>query len=161
MKKLFIPLALVALIGGGCVEINTTNNYISPTSSLATRQPEETSISYFVSNDESTKYCNGSDMDSAGYKKSLTNKMTAAVPGKLSTLDTIKTTLTKAANASDFKGSSNLHIEKTTFANGVVTLHPAGGWAGVSIFMCAWPPFVEKQLEQFPEVKQIKWEPES
>ena len=140
MKKLLLLLAPLLLVGGGCIDVNVQNYYTNPTSTepVVVVQPKETSIVYYVSKDLSTKYCNGADMDSTGFKKSLTNIMTAAVPGTLSLLDTVKMTLTKAQAASDFKDSNYTQIDKIMIINGVVILYLVGGWVGFSIFMCAW-----------------------
>ncbi len=175
MKKYIFPLAFLLLIGAGCsfITVNVTNQ--NPTSTPAadtssttpvgvtpTPQKLQTTLAYYLSGKESTDFCNGDKMDSVGYKNSLVKQVTKVVPGKLSTLDLIKATLVAAANDSDFASSgSYTRIEFTTFQNGVVTLHPAGGWAGSSIFMCAWQPFAQKQIEGIPGVKQIKWEVES
>ena len=169
MKKLFVPLALVAMLGAGCslITVNVANPVSTSTTNnkpVTTTTPQQltTTITYYTSPKEYTDFCNGTDMDGVGYKKSLSTKSTKVVPGKLSTLDLIKATITAAANDSDFASSgSYTRIEYTTFQNGVVTLHPGGGWAGSSIFMCAWQPFVEKQLEQFLEVKSVRWDVES
>ncbi len=153
MKKLILPLVFLVTMGAGCATAD------QPIAATSTPQKLETTITYYVAQnaDVRTQFCNGADMDSAGYKNAVATKQTKVVPGKLLTFEQIKAVL-KAAAAVDFADSPYTLIDKTTFDNGVVTLHPAGGWAGSSIFLCAWKPFAEKQLEQFPEVKSVKWE---
>ncbi len=121
------------------------------------------SINYYLSSgsDNQLAYCNGAEMDGAGYKRTLAREIILTVPGNLSTEDRIKTTLRMAAADSNGFSATYTRVENTTVSNGVATLRPAGGFAGSSIFMCAWKPFVEKNLEQFPEVKHIEWLPQS
>ena len=69
----------------------------------------------------------------------------------------IKTTLALGAEAESFD-TSYTRTASITYENGLVTMHSASGWAGSSIFYCRWTPFVEKNLEQFEEVKQIRWQ---
>lgn len=151
MKKLFTTIATLVLLGAGCAPVVN-----SPPASAST------TITYFVPpKDVQYTYCNGAEMDSAGYKKTLTQKVTKVVPGNLVTEEKIKTTLLLAKTDTLAPRSSGeiTNIASTTFNNGTVNLYPypEGAWAGVSIFACAWKPFVEKQLEQFPEVKKIEW----
>lgn len=104
-----------------------------------------------------TTFCSGNTMDSAGYKVALTQKITRTEPGNMTVEQKIKTTLGLAADDQRFN-QIYTRTDSTTFENGVVTMHSASGWAGASIFYCAWTPFVEKNLEQFAEVKEIKWQ---
>lgn len=163
MKQYILPVAALLILGAGCT--SSVSVGLQPTSTVGittTPVKQETTLTYYTSAKPYTTFCNGTDMNSAGYKQSLTEKNTKTVPGVLLVEDIIKNTLISAANNSDFV-SSGLYtrIASTTFSNGVVTVRPASGWAGSSIFMCAWQPFVEKQLETIPEVKQIKWEAQS
>jgi hypothetical protein len=101
-------------------------------------------------------------MDSVGYKAALTKKVSKTVPGILTTAEEkIRTTLRLAVADAGTFGENYALTADTTFENGIVTMHSANGWAGSSIFYCAWKPFVEKNLEQFPEVKKIKWDTQS
>ena len=142
---------MVIMLGGaGCILASQPN----PSDNV----PVSTSIIYYTADgsDVRLKFCNGADMDSEGYKKALTASVSKSVLGKLSTEEKIKTTLNSAAMNQQFDDIYT-RIASTTFENGVVTLRPAAGWAGGSIFMCAWKPFVEKNLEQFAEVKSVEW----
>lgn len=101
-------------------------------------------------------YCDGATMKSAEYKNALTRTIFESVPGTFTLEEKIKATLTVAADAQLFNKQYTL-VSNTTYNKGVVTMHSADGWAGSSIFYCAWKPFVEKNLEQFSEVKTIVW----
>jgi len=117
-------------------------------------------FSYLVSNDPYSglnfvsSFCDGTNMDSAGYKSMLTNEIskTRILPKSLTTEEKIKKTLHFALN-----NNTDTLIDNLIFENGIVTMPVEDGWAGVSIFYCRWKPFVEKNLEQFSEVKEIKW----
>lgn len=118
-----------------------------------------TSITYYLFGvpESSPNFCDGENMDSAGYKAALTKKITQIVPGSLTTEEKIKTTLSLAVADSGSFSENYARTASTTFENGIITMHSADGWAGSSIFYCSWKPFVEKNLEQFPEIKEIKW----
>lgn len=156
MQKYFVPVIILLTLGAGCAK-QPSNDAPSGEGNA----PKSTPVSYYISpsQNDKTKFCNGGDMDSAGYKGALTTGVSTSVLGTLSTEDKIKVTLQKAVAVSGTFDEVYARTASTTFSNGTVTMYPAGGFAGVSIFMCAWQPFVEKQLEQFPEVKKIEWKP--
>lgn len=128
---------------------------------LITAQPSATTtdVTYYLLDKpaSSLKFCNGANMSSAGYKTALTQKKIQNVMGDLAIEEKIQVTLRLAAEAGGFN-TVYTRTASTTFADGIVTMHSANGWAGSSIFYCAWKPFVEKNLSQFPEVRKIKWE---
>lgn len=115
-----------------------------------------TTITYYLLRG-SNSFCDGENMDSTGYKSSLTKKIIQTVPGSLTIEERIKTTLVLAAEAQSFN-KMYTRTDNITFENGIVTMHSASGWAGSSIFYCAWTPFVERNLEQFGEIKKINWQ---
>lgn len=117
-----------------------------------------TAITYYILEKPNTNntFCNGADMDGAGFKAALTKKITTSIPGNATTEEKIIKTLSLAAAANSFN-ASYARVDEVSYKNNVVSMGPADGWAGSSIFYCAWKPFVEKNLEQFPEVKEIIW----
>lgn len=155
-KYQFVAIsAFLLLLGAGCAG---QTYYQAPAPTTTVAAPGNTTITYYVSAAKSAVYCNGADMDSAGYKKSINIEVTRDLNVKLNLQDQIIKTLQMAAADTEFNGSDDYtRLASTTYNNGVVTLYPASGWAGVSIFNCAWQPFVQKQLEQFPEVKKVEW----
>jgi hypothetical protein len=161
MKYILPAIVLLTLTGAGCAAIGhnpQTGTPSNPTPSAPSSTVQaNTTITYYISADSSTKYCNGADMNSADFKNALTKKVTTTVGGILSTQDEIINTLMEGAAAEGWNNAYT-RVDSTTYDNGVVTLRPASGWAGSSIFMCAWQPFVEKNLQQFTEIKQVKWE---
>lgn len=170
--KIIITLNSLLLGLGVFILTGCTQQQTSPIQSTVTiptvQQPTvdqpvaSTSIMYYHFNklDGSPDFCDGENMDSAGYKAALTEKTTQTVPGSLTIENKIITTLGLAADAEGFN-QVYANTAATTFENGTVTIHSANGWAGSSIFYCSWKPFVEKNLEQFLEVKKIKWVPEN
>lgn len=120
---------------------------------------KSTPITYYILEEKNTNetFCNGADMDSVGFKTALTKKINTTVPGILTTEEKIKNTLSLAATANSFN-NSYARIGEISYKNNVVSMGPADGWAGSSIFYCAWKPFVEKNLEQFLDVKEIIWD---
>lgn len=169
MKKiaLFFLAAIVLTLTFGCnaKPVTVSNQNIAPLNQnlnsqpIVTPEPPKTEvINYLVSEDEYTKYCNGGDMDSAGYQKSLTKKMTKTVEGTNLTL-LEKTYL--AVNAASEQANLNNIVEADNnylkISGQTVYIKPVDGWAGVSIFLCAWQPLVETNLLQFPEIKKIEW----
>lgn len=120
---------------------------------------KSTPITYFILEEKNTNetFCNGDDMDSIGYKAALTKKINTDVLGILTTEEKIIKTLSLAVDANSFD-PSYARIKEISYKNNVVSMGPAEGWAGSSIFYCAWKPFVEKNLEQFTDVKEIIWD---
>ena len=162
-QSLVLLAAAVSIVtmGVSCSSLNT----ISKTTEIPTVVPvaladtnDSSDIAYYVLNKSSinSTFCDGVIMDSAGYKTALTKKITQTTSVTLTTEEKIKTTLGLAAEAQTFNADYT-RTASTTFAGGVVTMHSANGWAGSSIFYCAWKPFVEKNLTQFPEVTEIQW----
>ncbi|MFA6424012.1 MAG: hypothetical protein WCV83_01710 [Candidatus Magasanikbacteria bacterium] len=156
-KKIAFLLILVApflIMGVGCSQEqpNQSIRLNQPT------QPTQTQISYYFTGGvaDVSNFCDGEKMDSASYKAAITKRVVQIVTGNLTTEEKIKTTLSLAADAELFD-QTYTRIARTVFENGIVTMHSADGWAGSSIFYCGWKPFVEKNLEQFQEVKRIEW----
>ncbi len=120
---------------------------------------KNTSITYYVLEKKNVNetFCNGADMDEVGFKAALTKQINVTVPGNLTIEERIIKTLSLAAVANSFE-SSYARVDEVAYKNNVVSMGPANGWAGSSIFYCAWKPFVEKNLEQFSDVKEIIWD---
>lgn len=159
-----LPCGTLLNLTPGTYKIYTTpwgkksNEVIFTITESVVQQPTATTlITYYLLNPLSMKFCNGVNMNSAGYKAALTQKKTQNVMGDLAIEQKIQVTLRVAAEAAQFN-TAYTRTASTTFANGTATMHSANGWAGSSIFYCAWKPFVEKNLAQFPEVTNIKWE---
>ena len=172
---ILLPLLFISLLtmGNSCVTEDTNSSNLKPANAHDLQitndlkvTPTTISYTYYVSEKtkDGPKFCDGENMDSAGYMASLTKKITVFVAGTLprdlTNQDKIKNTLHLAADAELFN-EAYTRIANTTFENHnyTVVMHPAGGWAGSSIFFCKWKPFVKKNMKQFPEVTKIRWEP--
>jgi hypothetical protein len=153
MKKSLIVIALLSLIAAGCNSVSTNTNQ-APVNQPAVTQ---TTVSYLVSPDINTKYCDGVNMDSAGYKKSLTIHKTQIVPGNLTKAEIAKQALILASKTANLTTIIDNETDFVKIVGDTAYMKPIDGWAGVSIFMCAWQPLVEANLQQFPEIKQIIW----
>jgi len=159
MKNIFILsviCAAIVLAGFGCANLNKKETGRISQVNVA----PQTKMKFFVSPngpESKLKYCNGAEMDSAGYKNSLTEEAQVHLSQKLSGIDLIKRTLDEAAAAEGFSPNLAADADYVKVVGDTAYLKPVDGWAGVSIFLCAWQPFVEKNLEQFSEIKKIEW----
>lgn len=119
---------------------------------------KETQITYFTSAEDTNKFCNGADMDSEGFRKSITKENKATIPmGDLNKNELILQTLIYASNHVDFSWTGTVTENYLKIIGDTAYIQPIEGWAGVSIFLCYWKPFVEVNLMQFPEIKKVEW----
>jgi len=113
-------------------------------------------ISYFSSNADKNKYCNGVEMESVAYQNTITElKTVSSTLIKPTEIEFIKSIILAATS-----GNCRDALAKTdiSFKNGVVSIAPIDAWAGVSIAMCSCKPEVEVNLLSLPGVNQIIWE---
>lgn len=146
---LSLVIMTVVFLGAGCV---------NPPSNQPSNNPNNTprTITYLVSKEDSTKYCNGADMDTVGYQKTITQtETTTTPPGDGSEVELIKTTLNAATSGmcQTVMNESNL-----TVTSGTVYIPQFGAWAGVSITMCSCKPQVEVNLLRIPNIKKVIWQ---
>lgn len=170
MKKLFILLSIIALLAiTGCqkqisrnqtpnnIAVQSINQNIDPTN--IPPQQNITAITYFVSSADPLQYCNGGDMDSAGYKKTITKKIvTTLSEPNLSREQLIKKTISVASRQSQttFAQADN-NDNYIKISGDTAYIEPTDGWAGVTIALCSWQPWLEVNLLQFPEIKKVVW----
>jgi hypothetical protein len=148
-KKLLIVLAFVVVLGA-C--LYAEYRYYAPKSSVIA--PEYT-FTYLTSAAETTAYCDGENMDSAGYQASLTVKNTGTIAkSNPSTEEKIRATIDASTT-----GMCHTAMSQATFTekDGVVTISPIDAWAGASIVMCSCKPQVEANILQVPGIKQVIW----
>jgi len=112
-------------------------------------------ISYLVSTEDTTKYCNGVDMDSDGYKKTINVKKSITAAEANPTNNQI---IKEVINAST-TGMCNTVMNQLNITedNGTVNIPTFDGWAGVSITMCSCKPQIETNLLQIFFVKKVIW----
>ena len=120
----------------------------------AATSPEQT-ISYLVSSSSSQPFCNGDQMDSVGYQKTLTVTMTTSTAEVHPTLvQRVRETLSAATTG---MCRTALNIPSVTVENGTVTIPPIDGWAGISMAMCSCKPEVETNLLRISGVASVVW----
>lgn len=112
-------------------------------------------FTYLTSSSETTAYCDGDKMDSSGYRASLVVKRTGTIPKANPTTEEIIRATVDAATT----GMCHTVMSQTaiTEKDGVVTIAPIDGWAGVSITMCSCKPQVEANILQIPGMKSVIW----
>jgi len=117
--------------------------------------PAATTTSYLVSTADKLKFCNGADMDSDGYRKTITKEVIATISGNATMAQTAKNI---AVLATDGQCQEALTQLEFTVDGDTVTIPPIDGWAGISIAMCSCKPEVEVNLLRLPGIKHIVWE---
>ncbi len=157
MKKLSYLIVLLIIIGlsmAGCNLLQTQ----APVQNQNINNPTTTTISFLTSSDDYIKYCNGADMDSQGYRKSLMKKETNIInKTDFSQTELITQTVIAASEAADLTTITSNDQNFIKISGDTAYIEPIEGWAGVSIFLCAWQPLVEVNILQFAEIKNIVW----
>ncbi|HTX86876.1 MAG TPA: hypothetical protein VMC41_02330 [Candidatus Nanoarchaeia archaeon] len=158
-----IVIAAIAIVAAGCSLPNYSSmtNQPQPAPVPAAAAPEapaatSTTISYLVSREDTNKYCNGADMNSAAYRQTITVPMSST---------TLETNLTEAQLAKEtaILATSGMcqevlrQLPDFTVASGTVEIPPIEGWAGVSIVMCYCQPQVEVNLLRLPGITKVSW----
>jgi hypothetical protein len=122
---------------------------------LQTSLPPVKTIPYLISEEETTKYCNGVDMNSEGYQNTITvKKSTTTSDVNPTNLQIIKTVINSATSGMCKEAISQLNIKEDA---GVVSIPPIDAWAGVSITMCSCKPQIEVNLLQIPGITKVIW----
>lgn len=116
-------------------------------------------ISYLISEEDTTEYCNGVDMNSDDYRKTINVKKYITSTEANPTNDQI---IKEVVNASTSGMCNNVMNQlDITEDNGTVYIPIFEGWAGVSITMCSCKPQVEVNLLQIPYIKKVVWASDS
>ncbi|MCX6745427.1 MAG: hypothetical protein NTX00_00215 [Candidatus Parcubacteria bacterium] len=153
-KTILFFLTLLALILiSGC-------NGPKPIANNTQEAKKETKISFLVPTQDPLKYCNGADMDSEGFRKTITNEVTRTIFETNLTEDQLANkTLELAAQEAkmNFPQSTTDPTGYMKVLGDTSYIQPTDGWAGVSIFMCAWKPFVEANLLKLSNIKNVVW----
>jgi len=112
--------------------------------------------SILVSNSTET-FCDGSKMDSAGYRKTLTKEERVQLPANDGTLAGKAKAVAIAAGG--LCSGALKHLDRDfTVRDGVVRIPPIPGWAGIGIAMCTCKPEVEVNLLRLPGIWKVVWE---
>jgi hypothetical protein len=120
---------------------------------------ETANITYLVSKEDKTKYCNGGVTDdSAAYRKTIIAEAVSDISkANLTQAELAKQTAILATAGS---GMCQTAIKQLNFtvADGAVTIPPIDGWAGISIAMCSCVPQVEVNLLRIPGITKVIWQ---
>lgn len=108
-----------------------------------------------LSTADSLKYCNGADMDSEGFRKTITKNETIVLPDTDRTdEERVRSILKQVAGDSckTFVDQVEFSIEKDK-----IVFTPLNAWAGISITMCSCKPLIEENLLLIPGIKEVVW----
>ncbi len=155
MKKstlLFIPAFSLMLFGAGC---QSTQQVVINPPPVTPPVVTSSSTTILVSNEDAAKYCNGADMDSAGYRKTITVEKTIDLPANQTQSEHAKSIIIAATTGMCQEVLRQLDITETS---GTVHIPMIEGWAGVSIAMCSCTPQVEVNALRIPGVQNIVWD---
>jgi hypothetical protein len=141
---LFAPFFAIVLFGVGCQNAPT-----KPTPPVAS-QPATTIL---VST--ANGYCDGDNMDSDGYRKTLTKEQSIDLPPNQTESERAKAIIIAATGGG--MCSSVLEQLDITVENGALRIPPIDGWAGVSIVMCSCVPQVEVNALRIPGITKVEW----
>ncbi len=149
--KLVLVLTAIVFLGAGCVALQKNQ-----TPKPAETKNDQRTIKYLISNEDTTKYCNGADMSSIGYRKTITKEeTTTTAKGDGTEAELVKSILSVATTGMCQNVMKQLDFK---VASGTVFIPPIEGWAGVSITMCSCVPQVEVNLLQMPGIQKVIWQ---
>lgn len=148
----FTALGSLMILGAGCREAPVAN----PEPINPPEQASSSTTTILVSTEDANKYCNGADMDSEGYRKTITQEKTIDLPAaNLTQAELIKTIILAAITGNCRTALQELDFE---LRDGTIHIPPIEGWAGVSIAMCSCRPQVETNLLYSFGVKEVVWD---
>lgn len=115
----------------------------------------ESTFTYLTSTSETTAFCDGDNMDSEGYRASLT----VAHTGTIAKANPTAEEMIRAAINAATTGTCHTVMNQTSITekDGVVAIAPIDAWAGVSITMCSCKPQVEVNILQIPGMEKVVW----
>lgn len=113
-------------------------------------------MTVLVSSAAPGEYCNGENMDSDGYRKTLTREKRIALPPA----EAGTTLVVRAVLAAATEGMCQTVMTELEYRLEGSTLHvpPFDAWAGVSITMCSCQPEVDINLARIPGVTRVVWD---
>lgn len=163
-SALFLPL-LLAGCGGAPPVVRAEERPVepAPTTTAPAAQAEKNGeprdedgmTTILVSTGSRETFCNGNDMDSAGYAKTLTKRERVRLPPHDGTRAGRVKAVAVAAG-----GLCASALDKLDFVvqDGAVHIPPIPGWTGSGIAMCSCVPEVEVNLLQLPGISKVVWE---
>jgi|GEM_PF-1484463 hypothetical protein len=147
-------LAVIILIIIGTIYMYFANLKTAPIPAPVV-EPASTTFSYLVSQEDSTKYCNGAQMDSDAYRQTINVEKSATMPeANPSKLSLIKAVLDLATTGACHDLITKLAINES---QGTVYIPPIDAWAGISIAMCSCRPQIEINLMRINGITNVVW----
>lgn len=113
--------------------------------------------SILVTNSSRETFCDGSKMDTDGYRKTLAKEERVQLPANDGTLAGRAKAVAIATGGLCSGALEHLHLDFTV-RDGIVRIPPIPGWAGVGIAMCTCKPEVEVNLLRLPGISKVVWE---
>ena len=155
MKKIISVsiLTLGLFFVAGCTFQTTTP--INPgTGQQVITQPAKT-LSYLISTEPATKYCDGANMDSSGYQKTITKEVVTNIDVSNMT----PAELAKAIVVAATTGQCQMALQQNniTVEGDTVSIAPIDGWAGISIAICSCKPQIKVNLLRMPGIKKVMY----
>ena len=160
-KNILIAFLVVVVLAGGVYAALRYSSSTTPADSADGTQDgtqddaTDSTFTYLTSAEDATAFCDGANMDSEGYRATLTMKKTGTIAkANPTTAEIIRATIDAATT-----GMCHKVMSQTTFTekDGVVTIAPIDAWAGMSIVMCSCKPIVEANILQIPGMKSVVW----
>jgi hypothetical protein len=150
MKKTLL-VAAILLAGAGCLSAPVPAPAPAPAPTPSASVP----TTVLVSDAKTTDYCDGAKMDSDGYRATIVKEQAfTPAPAGASEADRLRAVL--AASTTDMCKTVMTGLD-VTVKDGVATIPPIDGWAGVSIAMCSCKPQVEANLLRQPGITSVVW----
>lgn len=151
MKKNIMVVLLVWTVAflAGCVNqtpISDADNDVKPIET-------EIYLTYLSSTEDTLQYCDGENMDSDWYKKTITNQNTTnTIINEMTQNELAKATILAATS-----GMCKTVMEENniTVENGIAYIDPIDWSAGISIVMCSCQPEIEVNLLQLSGVNEV------
>jgi len=141
-------------------ENSQDSNQEVPKKNQDTTQPiptkSETYLTYLSSTEDPLRYCNGDDMDSDGYRKTITHNVTTNILiDKMTQNELAKATVLAATSGmcKSIMEQTAIKVVGNTAYIGVIE-----GKAGISIIMCSCRPEIEVNLLQLPSINKVIFE---
>ena len=153
---------LITLLIGAITLLGACRNKTSETAETTTNKEAssatkaKTYLTYLSSTEDPLKYCAGQNMNSDGYKKTITNKITTNI-----VIDSMtQTEIAKATILAATSGMCKTAMEYNAIKiqNDTTYISPIDAWAGISIAMCSCRPEIEVNLLQLTGITKVVFE---
>jgi len=133
-----------------------TTQQVTSTPSVAASHV--TSVTLYRSTEDPLKYCNGADMNSDGYRKTLTKQENISITTTSTSIGELARDVAIASTSGQMQEAFQQMPNDFVVTNGAVHIPAISGWAGVSIALCRAQPEVEVNLSHVPGITSVVWD---